>query len=493
MNATLTTALERCKRLPSLPAVVTEIVRQCSADDFEVSALSALIAKDPALSLKLLQTANSSLYSFGRESKTIGQAIMRLGSNTVAALALSFSLVGTRGPKSGVDLDFFWRRALLCAVAARALAKELGLDGEELFLSGLLQDLGVLAMASALDDYAAVLEQGAGDHLRLERLERETYGAGHPDVGAWLCDRWGLPPMIGLTVASSHLPVSSSPDTSRAFGCVALSGWIAEIWTGGRPEDTACTAAELAVTWLSLAGAPFERVLTAVGQALPELEKLFAVKLEDPDLAAEVLAQAREALVRVSLRASETARQSETLASELAAQKRDLEQRMSRDALTGLFTRSYLDVALTLAFENANRFDRSLSVLFCDIDHFKTVNDRHGHSTGDLVLRAVAGVLAASVRQLDSAARYGGEEFIAVLPATDEAGALVVAERIRRNVESTVVRLADGGELHVTISVGVAVHGPSARTLTVQALINQADGALYQAKAGGRNRVARHH
>jgi diguanylate cyclase (GGDEF)-like protein len=127
------------------------------------------------------------------------------------------------------------------------------------------------------------------------------------------------------------------------------------------------------------------------------------------------------------------------------------------------------------------------SVLLIDIDHFKTVNDRFGHQTGDEVLRRVAGILRDSVRTFDVVGRYGGEEFAVILPGTDIEAARSTAQRIRRAVAAEVVRTNEGKRVKITVSAGVAT--APANGVTQEELLRAADGALYRAKEEGRNRV----
>jgi diguanylate cyclase (GGDEF)-like protein len=148
---------------------------------------------------------------------------------------------------------------------------------------------------------------------------------------------------------------------------------------------------------------------------------------------------AKDTLVQISLRATQLATRSEADAQRLAAEKRTLEAHYARDALTGVFARGHLDASLARAYDDAIQFDRPLSLLFCDIDHFKKVNDTHGHAVGDRVLAAVAAAIGAATRQLDIVGRYGGEEFVVILPATTAEGASVVAERVRERVEALVL------------------------------------------------------
>jgi diguanylate cyclase len=153
------------------------------------------------------------------------------------------------------------------------------------------------------------------------------------------------------------------------------------------------------------------------------------------------------------------------------------------DGLTRLMNRVHWEQAVATEFQRCRRIGHSSAVLMLDIDHFKAVNDVHGHQVGDAALRAVAAMLRDSLRMHDIAGRYGGEEFGVVLPGIDASGAAAIAERIRRKIESSIVEARRG--VRVTASIGYAAlgngdHDPGA-------WIARADRALYAAKAAGRN------
>jgi diguanylate cyclase (GGDEF)-like protein len=161
-------------------------------------------------------------------------------------------------------------------------------------------------------------------------------------------------------------------------------------------------------------------------------------------------------------------------------------QLATTDGLTGLANHRTFQSALTNMTERAHRLGTQVALLLCDIDHFKKVNDTHGHPFGDEALREVAKVLRDTVRTIDLAARYGGEEFTVILENTDRQGALLLAERIRARIAS--LRLNHGTTpVPLTMSLGIAVY-PEHSTDTT-ALITKADQALYAAKEGGRNQV----
>ncbi|WP_119156310.1 diguanylate cyclase [Caldimonas tepidiphila] len=156
------------------------------------------------------------------------------------------------------------------------------------------------------------------------------------------------------------------------------------------------------------------------------------------------------------------------------------------DPLTGLANRRAFSERAERECARAGRHDTPLSVISLDLDHFKRVNDTHGHDAGDKVLVAFAGILQAACRVGDLVARFGGEEFVILLPDTGLAGARLLAERIRREVAQAAVRCGDA-MVHITVSGGVAQHAPGRETL--HELLARSDAALYAAKEGGRNRI----
>jgi len=158
------------------------------------------------------------------------------------------------------------------------------------------------------------------------------------------------------------------------------------------------------------------------------------------------------------------------------------------DGLTELLNHRHTREQLQREFDRVSRYAGSLSLLMIDIDHFKQVNDRHGHPTGDTVLREVARVVKEAVRAVDLVGRYGGEEFAAILPQTDVQEARLLAERLRKAVEALAVP-APNAIVRVTISTGIASY-PAPNVASPDDLIREADRALYRAKQDGRNRVA---
>lgn len=174
---------------------------------------------------------------------------------------------------------------------------------------------------------------------------------------------------------------------------------------------------------------------------------------------------------------------------ELESANVQLAQLSRTDRLTGLNNRGYWEECLQQEFARFQRSKAPCSLIMFDIDHFKPVNDTHGHQAGDEVIRVTAASLLNTVRTTDIAGRYGGEEFAVILTDTDAASARYVAERLRKKIEALTVEY-EGRAIDYTISLGVAELTPG--LASHQAWLEQADQALYRAKEGGRNRVVVH-
>ena len=178
------------------------------------------------------------------------------------------------------------------------------------------------------------------------------------------------------------------------------------------------------------------------------------------------------------------------LEQEIAERKRiqaELEVLATTDSLTGLWNRRHFFILANQVLLQAQRYQRNLSVMLLDLDHFKYINDTYGHAVGDDVLRAISAIFCTTMRQVDILGRYGGEEFVMLLPETHLADANWTAERLRVAIEQALLQTSVG-TLHITVSIGIAAIDLNGND-SLDLMLNRADHSLYAAKSAGRNTV----
>lgn len=215
--------------------------------------------------------------------------------------------------------------------------------------------------------------------------------------------------------------------------------------------------------------------LTVPLQVDREILGAVKVKIDKEQLPPEILERAETNLRNVISHIS------------LAIKTPTLYDRAVLDGLTGLYTKRHLSAELAKLFAECKRLSKSLALVMFDIDHFKNINDSHGHLSGDIILREVASIVKQQIREYDTAYRYGGEEICVLLPEIDARSAVTVADRIRKAIEVHAMRGDRNQKVPVTISGGVAVF--KKHMDAKEQLISEADKALYEAKQSGRNQV----
>ncbi|WP_166654029.1 sensor domain-containing diguanylate cyclase [Tahibacter aquaticus] len=225
-----------------------------------------------------------------------------------------------------------------------------------------------------------------------------------------------------------------------------------------------------------------------IGSAAEMIFLSFALAYRWAALRSENERIAREANEQLEQRVEARTSELSTALQQLSEAHVRLREHSARDGLTGVFNRRHFDQHFAPLLAQCRADARPFSLLIADLDHFKRVNDEHGHLTGDDCLRCIATSLQQCAGEHALVARFGGEEFVVLMPGTDELGARRSAEMLRQRVAAHRFALEGGRQLHLTVSIGVASAGSEAQ-IAAETLLRRADDALYEAKRGGRNRV----
>jgi diguanylate cyclase (GGDEF)-like protein len=496
IELTLPDAIGKAENLPSPPGVIVEVLRLSKDDDAGLDDFAQIISGDPALAAKLIKLSNSSMFSVGGEVKTLERACVLLGLKTVQLMALSFSLTNA-APESdagtGFALKEYWVRSLIMAVAGRTFSNRVGyrLD-DEAFLCGLLSQLGQLAILQCMPDaYRTVIERSEGAWPTHE-TETDVLGFDRSSIGAALLQSWGLPAPICLSIAYTHRPEELPDDANEEVRRLVDILRAAEQTVGvlrGRSKGEALGSLRAIAESAGIDAAGLDTMLEELEDAIVEMAEMLDVELESTASHAEILEDARQQVMRISLGTAADRHQAERRAHNLVTENRVLAEKASKDELTGIPNRAGFDEVLAAELEARQAGSRrdALGILMIDADHFKQFNDTHGHRAGDEVLRTIGRLLEQTTRDSDVPARYGGEEFAIIAPSVTPENLTIIAERLREAIELETIDF-EGTRLQVTVSIGGACSSDIRSAADTARLIEEADQRLYRAKEDGRNR-----
>lgn len=493
--------------LPSLPEVAMRVLRIAQQPEPDLEELVRVIKADPALSGRVLKTTNSALFGLPQRISSIEAAIPILGANMIRTLVLGFTLADYRGPQARYRVYFqrLWRGCVTQAVVAEMLAqRNPSIDPAIWFLAALLQDIGRLAMLAADSEEYSRLIGLVDDGPELLESERRTFGYTHADVSVQLCMRWRMDEAMVDAVARHHVwiyrpaePLGDAQwsDLGVALRCAAMT---ADYFEGLRCGRTV-SREQLENAFkqgFQVDAAELNDLLSEVDQRVGEIAALFLFDIGEFQSIDELLAQAHAALAEIAVvtqvemaaakrHMEEAKRELDTIRSETD----ELREQAQKDALTGAFTRRFLEPYLERELQRAARSERRVGVLFMDVDRFKKLNDQHGHSLGDEVLRKLVQALRVSLRDSDSVIRYGGDEFVVILSLNSVATLSRVAERILARVTS--IRCASEPSVRVSSSIGALLCHPTPTAVpSCETVLDEVDRAMYVAKQRGGDRIA---
>lgn len=465
-----------CPNLPTLPGIAIQVLELTGRPDTSLRSLAHVVEQDQALAAKILKTVNSSFYGLAKPCGTVDRALNYLGLNKVKSLVLGFSLFDSTklvGHGTGFDLQRYWRRSVCSAVAARMLSLQLRrCDPDEAFTAALFQDIGILAAVTALgEEYVNVMgEANMGDDSCCQ-AEQAAFEFDHTSIGAALATKWRLPESYGVVAGHHHHPRGVPTASLHLVRTAIMARYAANMLLDKEQEAQWSSRLERTTQeWFGCELAELDSALSEIASAARQIEKLF--DLDAIGSTSNLMAAAEEQAIQVRLEADRAS---------------------TCDPLTGLGNRRRLDERLAALFAESRASGSSLTVIMCDGDRFKSINDTLGHQAGDAVLKEIGERLATAMQERGEVFRYGGEEFVALLPGLTPADARAAGEEIRESMASIEVDISALGlsrsSVAVTISVGIAHAQGATWPEACEHLVQRADEALYEAKHKGRNRV----
>ncbi len=483
--------------LPSAQVTLAAIARDAGDPNLSIGKLSRLVSVEPGLTLELLQAANRSVAKPG-SIKTVQQAIGRLGFRFVRnrAVARVVRQAATGLSVGGLDSKRHWEDALRRALSAKILADCLGhKDPEEVFTIGLLQEVGTLVMAAHDPARGADLERVAREPSETRmRVERELFGVTHDQVIAVVGLAWGLPEDILLPIEHHHSESRKQlpRGMERTAELLHVADLIADLLVTKGDERVVHRCRQAMTDLPGRTDVALAEVLERVQKGLPGIAAELGIELGKQASIQEVLTHATASLVQINqgyenliLQLEDALQQKQELARLLERKNLELEALAATDPLTGAANRRRFTSVAQRTLKQHGESGQAVSILAFDLDHFKLVNDNHGHGAGDAVLVEVVRRLSLSLRPDDLVGRLGGEEFAVLLPGTNEEGARLAAERCRRRIADTPIDCGEVG-LDITTSIGGATRCGLG---SLEAMLREADEALYVAKDNGRNQV----
>ncbi|MDG2036332.1 MAG: HDOD domain-containing protein [Pseudomonadales bacterium] len=291
---TLLENLRHSDQLPMLPDVAVRIIEMSNDSDLYATKVSEVIANDPALSARLLQVSNSSIFPSRHEITNLNQALTILGVQLTMSIAIGFAIIDMMRSRESADSDFnhdaFWRKSVLGAIAAIEMRSELsGVEQGDLFIAALMQDIGMIALETLEGKKYTQIVNGARSHLDLIELERRMFGVDHAEIGAAILERWHLPSMHIQSVRNSHylLEAKSITSLSELEYAVAFSGLLAEQWIGESSSQHALDDA-IQRSLEKIGKQSYKNIVNKTADAVPDANELFKMNLLSPDQLSDI-------------------------------------------------------------------------------------------------------------------------------------------------------------------------------------------------------------
>jgi len=523
-STTLDQIAARATQLYSLPAVAIQVLELTSQPEVDGRRLKECIENDPALTTRVLRVVNSSIFGLSREVGDLGQALALLGTKPLKLLVLGFSLPpNLLAGIAAETLAHYWKRTLTKAVAAREISDRLWhVSGEEAFIAGLLQDVGLLALAQQIGDpYITFLESAHAEGADVLDMERQAIGFDHTQLSACLLSAWNLPDALteAVRVAGSLDLIDELPIPERALPRVI---YVAELLASTISDGRSVALAELlrlGELWRELAGADWDRLVTEIEQRVAQVADVFNLQLPDALDYRDTLARAHAQLSTVALDAAgdllrkrPSALVSQPDSPRLTAGLQSLNEAVSRlehqrsspqestrerarstvhagDELpqvlpTGvLFGSSGEDdpallARLRVAVSACRQIRGALSLLLIEIDRYHDLRFKAGGAAAAAVLLRLESLCVGFDQPGLMCQRAREARFGMILPRCDRRQAVEIGNQLRlrlQNLGGSRRELAAGP---VTVSIGISAVNVPPRNFAAEDLVESADRCL---------------
>ena len=473
------------ENLPTLPGIALRIIGACQKSEPDIQQIGDLLVADPPLTGKILKIVNSAFYGLPTKITSVHHGVKLLGIKAIKNLALSFTLINTfqSNPHELIDYKRFWKNSLVGATAAKLIAEKLEPGhADDAFSLGLLQDIGVLIFSYCRPKQYALVLNEVGKNVNIyPEAENRVLGINHQEIGEYLTKSWDLPDTFYLPIGYHHIPDKLPPDQSSVLKLTRilhLSSLFIGLLNDNNRAMSLYKLKETVNDFEFSTEINVNEIWDKICKQIQQIFPLFDLEV-DKDEYIQIIENARAELAKLSIEMI-------THSVQQSNEMETLKQQAIRDRMTQLYNHHHFRQLLQSELARAEAYKKPLSLILCDIDCFKAINDTFGHLAGDRVIKALAEKLRMVTRESDHAARYGGEEFALILTGTTIEDAKMIAERLRSEIESMEITFGDKS-FSITLSFGIAGLTDNTKA-SIDELISRADKALYQAKEQGKNR-----
>ena len=477
MNDAALTRIMNSPQMPTLPAVAVQVLDLTSRRDVELGEIANVVEHDPAIATRVLKTVNSSFYGLTRRVGSIRQALAYLGMETVRGLVLGFSLARTFRADDDVVFDFndYWRRSIIAASAARALAGIVrNADPDEAFVAALVRDIGMIALWKHFDDrYLQLLDLSQGDHAKLSGLERRHFEVDHAEIGAGMIEGWKFPSNIVDVVLLHHhgTEVAACEEDMRRI--VLLAGDVAESLADESSQSQAALRRyeERAAEWFDLRRGTARAALQSIIDHATELSRLFELDTGSMPDVDSILEEA------------------DRLRRENRVIVPDGEESFARDQLTGLPERTSFQNDLLARFDDAGTASEPTAVLLVAVDGMRELNRDGGPGSGDAALARAAEAVDRACREACgdqvTVYRFVGAELAVLVKGDVSTNITPLADRISAAVRLAPLADENLGLLSLGVSVGTVNLTSQSGPASPDELLRAAMMALSEARRSG--------